>query len=1425
MQGQYKGQTRDLKGRYDADGKPIQNGEGQDSAAQNRPVTTLYDIVLQDLKFRQQNMTKGLIGNIRMYLNKTPQAPLDAKPNQLRDIFFKFWNDTTTGRISVYAVDPDDPGSPLNLPVHIVFGPGDVSATRPFMLLTLLQSPTPTSMAAMRIRPYEGTDAIIPPASYMHKDIQVIIENKGSDWPPLTVETRNEEPFRIGTETFYQKFRISCSPDATIEQVKNAINSIKWESITVFQADILGDVMAGIKVSDVIADVDAVILRYIPVNPTVRVNGMNENFFQRFFNAAGTSVKHSVLKYTVAGDVAYFDNPGVYGFVFRRTDYKGTAYDYEMTELRGMMRMEYLSSSKSFIRIPNHVGPDSMSGGADGYAPLWYANDNPLFNGTSELTSVELDTELVFVPFIEVTDQVAVFATGFTLDLNNFRAIEAYKTLVSGMYHNMSDPTQGSRSVESQILFDSNAFTNAAYYQRLEALYRRLWLQNSDPMPTTASALEVWEKFKFGAVKYTRDVVIIDTAVTDSAALRDCRIYSSLSAAVADIGVVPPATSLEPGRPLAPGDRVIFITGGSIARPIPEIPNGLPSGIEYMAVLMPSGYAKTAADPDFSFETATKWGCAFIVPATFSGTFPEIYAPNAFFVNLYVADGLTSLTITGITAPVVEIYGDYLLNPTPVTTVSLPYGNKIGRLAFLRIYIDQLTIGDLSAPSDLKMRNQIDRLDADEASGYTVINEFRLGIVGAPRNTHIRAAQLTVHGGLSRSDPFDEQVGKTSMLDQSGLYIKFIPVTWQQFAHTATQNYVVKFTATPAAFPGDSRGIIENLNLILDIAFTNLSALTADTRDLSTIQDLIFVEKEIRGGSIIVNLSGTDMATRGYFLHSPGSSLPEDFMFLNCGMTYAVVPSRPSIGGLFMGTRIEVNLTDYVDASNLAPLFTQDLFTDSPDLFYFADRNITDAKVRLSERCDLRIAVANKHTYTVTAPGMLGWAPTHDNENIYPVIAGAPMELWHNTQRFLSGLRSSKLHIPSMIVKTNYDGLHYMPTPANIMLHNTVLFSDMPDTEITVDNLMTIRTSSPGDIFFPLIRLLSSRFEAYTYLNAGVKLRVKNWLTQAFYVSIGGLGMGSEVDLTYYLNDSSRGGGVSTDFPHCIFVQAAVGASIKIRSGVASYAGILDAYTLGVKDKFVDKMNGFVAAMPYGYKIDPTAEHPRLYTLYLADAINWTDYASTAHELYKLVADCHFDNLMVEDIIAYGPMFHNHGGGFWMQYGYGPLAKGEATQTSPAVTYPRNAVICIQDTYVHRNRWFRAIKNNVVCTSFDYVPGPALSWDTTAWLEIDSGFTYPRYHLFQPVPATTGKFAVWDTKFVTDTPDLQTFLKTTREMMDGILNNQKVPMGTYDWRDDNLLMGSNRFTMWYMPSDPSVLDEYDDNGVGYTRLYRTNPLP
>jgi len=998
------------QGKFGKDCSVIKANEFFNMEAYNSLVESLYDMVSQGVAAREvfNPATPGVSGRI-FTLNTTTETGLGYDHNMkdtymLTEKISTEYNqhikmrhvsrtyDTTDESIDPTYNNPD--------PVYMSYGFGDVSMVNPYAFAALDVSEG--NEQYLTIEYIKDSDARRY-ASSLQLILQYIPDDNFSDKIELVVGDEFNESTSEGDFTRYTRYIVRFGNEITVPQLMSVLNLYTEDSEAVFEAEIHGGVSPDlIKVKDVFYYYDGYelvssvkVLRFVPPMPSVVVNNP-EGFFNKYFNTTGESdYNMNILAFTTDGGSIpeTFINTGTYGFVIRR--------NYDDAGFQTYPTLVTYDDNPALLYIPNKKQREHYTKSGTG-TPMWFANGNPVLDN-NHISSIDLDGNYFFLPFVEVTDCSVRFLSGRSIHIDNIGDNDLVNISIPGDYLPIL--------LASKVRFDANDYT-LEELEALENVFNQIKIflgyAASDDFTDDESTLLRVTEFTRGIMWYLNNFVMIDGALASNHP--GLKMFKSLTAAYSagalkkGITVITITGRATPGNRSEPVDRSRFE---------PQVlPVDLQEGMKFI-VLEPAAATttKTVVDAGFTLEGASYGSILYTVasgPTSGDTLLRNQDMSEASVVNLcaLAAFDEDSMIFKGCKFPVLHIYR----NNTDDENVN--------------VWETKLVIDSSNEVYELILDSEADmpftKLDiwytyySVELSGDKAVMEAQIGapcISTYQRKTGVRYLDVPegnstydaalydhpcVLGLLVYTDYVKETTASVPSLTlatygaSSKNSVEFTPIS-QVFTMTASgtatyasAGYSDHITRVYGEVVLDQIRSDGKFNLDLKYIFRDFDFGNhpLEQRTRSGFNSLINVYNEVRDSEFLVSIMDTGYTHSSYgdwhcfdpdvFLKAAsGNDFANKFLFIDCGVdiqlndevisigyTMAVVPIE-NRGGRFINTklRVKIEVGSAIDSYYSVRFFASRLLRKTPYIFYLADQHPYYSKTGLSRKVseDLQI--------------------------------------------------------------------------------------------------------------------------------------------------------------------------------------------------------------------------------------------------------------------------------------------------------------------------------------------------------------------------------------------------------------------------------------------------------------------------------------
>lgn len=1018
--------SRMLTGVFETDLSPVKANEFFTTAPYNGLVESMYDLInAVDSSRAVFNPAMPEVSAGIMTDNPSPAAA-PGRQHSLQDTYIKFEDHfngaLSNGYVALTHVNRFTEASEAS-PFRVFYGPGDLSLQNPYVFAAVnVASGAEQYFVAEYIM--DELDVTRRYSSVLELILELVPEPEYASVVEIfTGDVISETTALDGTITRPVKFRLRFGADATVADMITALNAFTFESDNVFRAALKvvsgGIAQPGKKIidmfrfysDDVPPELQATtkVLRFIPPVPSVRIASPN-TFLASLFNVTSPGTQRNLAAYVLLGGKKVFVNTGTYGFVLKKQyDEAGTL------TFPSQITVDTIDGDPVLLYVPNKVKSYHYTL-TDPVTPDWFSSASPLLTGF--FSSVDMDMNYFFLPFLKVTDSTLTFASGFSIHIDSIPESAVADISTPGLYV--------PALLESLVRYDITTMTSP-HYTKMAGLFETfksfLGYAGADVLNDEESALLRTSEYAIGLGWYYNNVVWIDPAlgVLPSDDRPWLKVYRDLSTASA-AGIIKPGTVVVHivGDPAVADSTDAFrLDPGN--RPFPA---GLPAGVRHL-VLMPSDNSKCPGDDGFTISDAVPGRVLFSYTVSTSGGEAVILDGQDFSLSEYTGFLVTNPD-TGLDTPLVVRGGNFRRLQFEAVDAE---GAEVEGLWNVSLHIESdnvigeflhkgyVTVTDFVNPYDdegdpypwrddlTDTRNSIHEIVLASTDVADAVNGSITHAVLASRLVHDPDADL--YGGYPTAIGVLIDPSFVISADVTASSILFTNCT--PFKRKCTCTYTpmfMPFALGAVVLPGDiaARLYAERITAFdspyamdLDLSFSfvidhRYELHEGERRTKALLTSLIYVASEISGSDIKVTVMdgsapfpddpGLDWHTfdPGYFLVSadPLNVFADTFLFLDCGMHVQIetevvsggmLPLLKVIehrGGRLVDSRFTLELHGICarDAAGALRFFASRMFRRSPYLFYFGDQHPVYSYTlrKLSRGLDFKFVLPNYTT-------------------------------------------------------------------------------------------------------------------------------------------------------------------------------------------------------------------------------------------------------------------------------------------------------------------------------------------------------------------------------------------------------------------------------------------------------------------------------
>jgi len=1124
--------SRLLAGKFGQDCNEVKANEFFVSEAYNSLVQNLYDMVAKNNAFRSvyDPATPGASSKIMSYNDDA--SDVVGTQHRFRDTWFaaRLITDPPTHKYVQlrqvergYVEDGSDPNYCNDDPIHIAYGAGDISNQNPYAFVALDLSEGNEQYLLIE---YTRDSALASPR-YSNK-VEFIFRFNPVDTAADVLEIIAGDEFVETTvdDTYvrYGKYIVTFGSNISVASLISALNAYPNNTFTASYKG--GANPTGTKIVDIFNFYDTTssstlktitkVLRFIPPMPRVVIDSPTD-FFTNYFNktAAVEGSQFNILEYTEIDSVKTFINTGVYGFLIRKT------YD-DAGSLMFPTQIE--ASDHGFTYIPNKITNHHYTKSTPlNTEPSWFDAANSILS-ENFASSIDMDGNYFFLPFVEVTDSIIKFAGGSSISIDDIIDLEIINVSSGGSYlPNLK---------ASRVRFDSavDVLGTHASYTQLNNVFNVikgfLSYSATDNLTDQENTLDRVAEFTVGLMWYLNNVVVIDRGIGNSASYDapELNVFHSLEAAH-NFGA------------LKSNKTVIIIAGrDSVAdrdvvdgvRFLPQkLPKNITQNLKFMIVQPSAATANyTILDPQFTLSGADKGTQVFQYEVTDTETLQCIADTQDFtwsdqvIIDVTAASGFTDTDkqyyFKGCAFNLLQIIKGSASGDVWEAMVFVPDDNVVENLILMDAantpFDNASYLSEFSEAYPIDLSGSVYLLATVLGSHRPVIESYapngRIGYAEVARTIDIPTLTEKCHvlGVLVNPNRVESGEFYTPSIvvaaerakQRSELDYKPKPLVYDISTLSAWSQgvYAEYFNTNIVRF--DNFSDEENLRVDMDMNIYIDRQLGEETRNISNISGLIKVRKDISDSDIRLKMTvddgASDYFSRAKFFNSSLYDFPDNFMFIDCGMNIqptltggtTYVDAR---GGIFERTRLVVDFqkgTLLTDDNLYVDFFQSDLFHRSAYILYFADQHPAYSYTtrRVSEDLDFLIntppAVVTLGAVTLDDTSYncgIKCTPRYDVDtadipNSYPKVPEINASFaalltdplsWLGKSCFLAGMSRGEVKIDIMNVVAAKAIIQIIsPTIPPYTAIN--LFEDVSGTEIELGQLQT-KYELPTSIF------------------------------------------------------------------------------------------------------------------------------------------------------------------------------------------------------------------------------------------------------------------------------------------------------------------------------------------------------------------------
>lgn len=518
--------SRWIAGQFNKDCSVIKANEFFTTEAFNSMAHEIYNKMMGLEAYRENYSPVHPGPFVRIYTENNNDDSLEPNSpgnrHAVGDTFIKLENITTEDNAHYSVEHIYRPGykhgETCDNPIRVSVGPGDPSFLNPFAFFAVSFAEGEEEYVVIEliaeeyVRRYQKSVQIVlryePDSAYDDKH-QLF---RGNEFHEVV---ENEERHR---STFYiYKF----GKDITIGNFINALNDYEEEGEHIFSAGGRGNgdytTLSGKALVEQFnfyntddpstLETTTKILRFIPPKPSIKILSP-ESFFDSYFNQTSDpeNDNFSILSY-IENDILpkTFLNTGVYGFLLR-AEYDCAGYQtfYSTVKKDNNPILAYIPNKK---KADHYLVDETSTEDPMGNPPSWFIHSNKVIVD-NYASSIDMDLNYLFVPFIEVTDHSASFFGGKSLSLDRLLDVD---------YVNISSPGEHIPELLASIVRYDCAEDVEQHYSKLNNIFNVikgfLDYNPTDSLTDQESTLLRTTEFTSGLMWYLNTVVIIDRSL------------------------------------------------------------------------------------------------------------------------------------------------------------------------------------------------------------------------------------------------------------------------------------------------------------------------------------------------------------------------------------------------------------------------------------------------------------------------------------------------------------------------------------------------------------------------------------------------------------------------------------------------------------------------------------------------------------------------------------------------------------------------------------------------------------------------------------------------------------------------------------------------------------------------------------------------